>query len=92
MLLHVNCYTVGTDHMLRIKFFCLAQTNYFYCTQNLEIKRLKIKRPREVVPLLISCICLLVVRVCVCPGACDVSKAFMLYIYFLIYIRLHTVA
>jgi hypothetical protein len=35
--------------------------NYFYCAQNLKIKKLKIKRPCDVAPLLMSRVCLLMV-------------------------------
>jgi hypothetical protein len=60
-----------TDHMLWINSLLLHKTNYeyFYCAQNL-----KIKRPCDVAPLLILHICLLVVCACVSPGTCNVSK------------------
>jgi hypothetical protein len=60
----LHCWLIY--HKLRIKFFSFAQTNYFYCAQNLKIERLKIKSPCGVAPLLISRISLLVVVVCVC--------------------------
>jgi hypothetical protein len=46
MLLH--CW--HADHNLRIKFllYHLQKTNYFYCAQNLKIKKLRINRLRDI--------------------------------------------